>query len=553
MNRMTRRVIPLAVALGVLPACQFCDDTNAFSPTAALEPAVIDLGPITTGVTCPAVMSLVNNGNADLTVEPGSAKLIDTDGTFTLISVPALVTLGSRGDVQINYTAGETIGSRESTGVEIGTNDPSNLIVRGSVTAFVAEAPVGLARATCLERGAAVGAAEVACETLDFGAVGISSALDPIADRNGVILNVTIVNDGNKDLTLQGAVVNGSGDFIVQSVQRGSLVVVPSFPVVIAAGRSGDCGEQTGADNTATISVKYSPTAIGAGVATLQILTDGAEGSAIDVALSGQGSDTNLLTNPEIVVFGSVPEGSSASEDVLVQNVGTAAASVNESCIDLEDDGVCDGLCTGAANDTALDGTLRCTVFDSAGAQVGKGFVLGATDAAAGGDDERTITLEWNPTAAKPSIPSTAVLMLKSNIRNNKVFKVGLSGGNVGSLEIDSTTPCGSDECIQADGDLATTTSWTGSTTLTLRNSGTGTLTLGTIAPEAGTSPAIADDFTIGAPATTSLAPGASTTLTIEYANNDASQVDGFNLIVQHNGVLGRTLASIRIVPPAAE
>ena len=143
--------------------------------------------------------------------------------------------------------------------------------------------------------------------------------------------------------------------------------------------------------------------------------------------------------------------------------------------------------------------------------------------------------------------------MLKSNIRNNKVFKVGLRGGTIGALEVTSDDPCGSDQCIATEGDLETTTTWTGSTTLTLRNTGTASLTLGTIAPEAGTAATIIDDFTIGAPGTTTLAPNATTTIEIDYANNDASQVDGFNLIIEHNGVLGRTLTSIVIVPPAAE
>ncbi|HEY1099934.1 MAG TPA: hypothetical protein VGF99_13450, partial [Myxococcota bacterium] len=262
------------------------------------------------------------------------------------------------------------------------------------------------------------------------------------------------------------------------------------------------------------------------------------------------GSDINLITNPEVVLFGDVDEGATAATDVLVQNVGTSEASVNESCIDLEDDGVCDGLCTGADADATLDGTLRCTVFNSAGTQVGKGFVLAATDAAAGGDDEHTVTLEWSPTAATPAIPGTAVLLLKSNIRNNKVFKVGISGGNAGLLEVTSTTPCGSDQCVQAEGDLDDTTTWTGSTTLTLRNSGTASLTLGDIGPEDDTPPTIADDWTIGAPGTTTLAPGATTTIELDYENADASGVDGFNLIIEHNGVLGRTLASIRVVPP---
>ncbi len=545
MNRMTRRVIPLAFALGLLPACQFCDQNDAFLPVASLDPPVLDLGAVTKGTTCEAVVGVKNTGNADLTVPANSARLIDVDGDFTILRVPSLVQLGNRGDFVVSYTAAGTAGERQSTGYEIGTNDPSNEVLRGSITAFVADAPVPLARATCAARGAAADAPLAPCETLDFGAV-------PIGDGTaGVTLNVVIVNDGNKDLIVQEPVINGSGDFTVLGVQRGSLVV--ATPATVPPGRSGDCGEPTGDDNTLIVSVKYAPRAIGAGVATLIVLTDGAEGGTLEVPLSGQGSDNNLLTNPEVLIFGEVGEGDNASKDVLVQNVGTNEASVNESCIDLQDDGICDALCTGADVDTALDGSLRCTVFDSAGTQVGKGFVLAATDAAPGGADERTITVDWSPTAAQPSIPPSAVLMLKSNIRNNKVFKVGLRGGTIGALEVTSDDPCGSDQCIATEGDLETTTTWTGSTTLTLRNTGTASLTLGTIAPEAGTAATIIDDFTIGAPGTTTLAPNATTTIEIDYANNDASQVDGFNLIIEHNGVLGRTLTSIVIVPPAAE
>ena len=43
-----------------------------------------------------------------------------------------------------------------------------------------------------------------------------------------------------------------------------------------------------------------------------------------------------------------------------------------------------------------------------------------------------------------------------------------------------------------------------------------------------------------------------SATVTLRYANtpNDANGNDGFNLIIEHNGVLSRSLVSIRIVQP---
>lgn len=548
MPRVTRRVITASFALVVLPACPFCEDVNAFLPQGEIAPAVLDLGPVTSGATCSAQFALKNSGNADLSVVANSARLIDTDGDFTILRVPSFVRLGASEVLDVQYIAGDAVGEREGTGIEIQTNDAdADGFLRATVTAFVTGEAVGLAKAACAgEDGESV----IPCTQLDFGAVPIGNPIDPIEGRAGVNLTVEVINDGNKDLSLQGAVVSGSGEFAVVSVRRGSQVL--ELPQVIPPGRSGDCGEPTGADNKLLVDVRFAPTAIGAAVGTLQILSDGAEGSLLEVALSGQGADTNIITNPEIVVFGDVPEGSVGTETVLVQNTGTEDASVNESCIDVDGDDVCDGLCTGASADVTLDGTLRCAVFKADGARDGKGFVLSPTDAAVGGDDERTIEIEWSPSSTTPAVPSTAQLLLMSNIKNNKVFKVGIAGGNIGILDVTSPTPCGVDLCVQAEGTAADVSTWTGRTTLTLTNTGSATLTLGAIGPSADTPATIADDWTIGAPGTTSLAPAASTTITLDYANtaNDANGNDGFNLIVEHNGVLGSTLASIRILPP---
>lgn len=545
MRHITHRVIPLAVVLGVLPACPFCDDVDVFLPQGSITPPVLDLGPITTGATCSAIFSVDNGGNADLTVLANSARLLDTDGDFTIQRVPSLIRLGASEELAITYVAGPSIGQREGTGFELQTNDPDNDgFLRASVTAFVAGEAVGIAKTSCS------GADESTlspCPELSFGAVPIGDPLAPVLERTYVTKTVVVVNDGTKDLTLQGAVISGSADFAVLGVKRGSQEV--TLPQAIPPGRSGECGAATDADNTLLVDVVFAPTAIGGAVATLQILTDGAEGSLLEVALSGEGADTNIITNPEIVVFGDVAEGSVGTEQVLVQNTGTNDASVNESCIDLDDDGVCDGLCTGASADVTLNGTLRCAVFRADGSREGKGFVLSPTDAAVGGGDERTIEITWSPSAATPAIPQGAKLLLKSNIKDDKVFEVRIVGGNVGVLDVTSPTPCGPDLCMQAEGqdDVGT---WTGATTLTLTNSGSATLTLVSLGASVDTPPTIADDWSIGAPGSMSLAPGASTTVSLTYANDDASGQDNFNLIIEHNGVGGSTLASIRVLPP---
>ena len=49
------RALVLAAAL---PACQFCDDVDQFLPQGSIEPAVLDMGPITKGTTCPARLAI---------------------------------------------------------------------------------------------------------------------------------------------------------------------------------------------------------------------------------------------------------------------------------------------------------------------------------------------------------------------------------------------------------------------------------------------------------------------------------------------------------------
>jgi hypothetical protein len=560
---MTRRVVLLAASLSVLPACAFCDEVQNFTPIGELCTTadndcggpLLDLGPVTSGSRCNATLFVHNGGNADLKILEGTAKLIDTDGAFTLQNVPPLVRLGAFEQLIVGYEAGSRVGERESTGVEIQTNDPvDDGFLRGSVTAFVAAAPVPLATTACdVVDGDGDARRKTPCEAIDFGAVPKGNPAEPIESRAGASRRVIVVNKGNAPLNIQAAVIDGGdGNFGGITFLRGSQQLT-TFPIEIPAGVEGECGAASGLDNTIAVDLRFSPTALGASVATLQIVTDGAEGALLQIPLSGVGADTGILLNPNIVRFGDITVGSDAEETVLVQNVGTNEASVNTSCIDVEDDGTCEADCTGSTSVTALGGTLRCKFTRSDGNREGKGFVLEPTDALAGGNDERTLTIFWAPTAQDPSIPATAVVALKSNIQNNKVFKVGLVGGAAGVLVVDSDQICQDSFCVQADGTVGDVSDWTGSLTLTLTNTGTAPLVIEGIAAEEGTAPTIVDDWTIGAPGTSTIAPNGSTTVTLTYENtaNDFSGEDGFNLIVDHNGVLGSTLVPILVLPPS--
>jgi hypothetical protein len=558
---MTRRVALLAASLSFLPACAFCEDVDQFLPQGSVcttsDPAcggpLLDLGPVTSGNTCAATLYLRNGGNADLELVEGTAKLTDTDGDFTIKKVPPLVRLGAAEAIVVDYVAGATVGQREGTGVELQTNDPdADGFLRGSITAFVAAAPVALATSSCETAGDDGESATTSpCPLADFGAVPIGNPAEPIDVRPGAARTITVVNNGNADLNVISAVIDaGGGDFVVSSLRRGSQVI--TAPAIVPAGTSGDCGVPTGADNTLAVDIRFAPTTLGAAVATLQIVTDGAEGSLLEIPLSGVGADTGILVNPEVVRFGEITTGETETKTALVQNVGTDNASVNTSCIDIEDDGTCEADCTGAAAASALGGTLRCRFKRSDGSNEGKGFVLAPTDAREGGDDERTLEVTWAPSDANPSIPASAVIALASNIQNNKVFKVGLVGGAAGVLAVDSDNPCGDSHCVQAEGTPGQVATWTGALTLTLQNTGTAALNIASVAAETRTPATIVDDWQIGAPSTTTIAPNGSATVTLDYANsaNDASGVDGFNLIIDHDGVLGSTLVSIIVVAP---
>jgi hypothetical protein len=388
---------------------------------------------------------------------------------------------------------------------------------------------------------------------------------------SGLVLPVTITNDGTADMTVTAAVINdGNPDFVVESVTRGTTQI--TLPATVLPGRSSECGAPTGADNTITINVRYTPTALGADVDTLLVLTDAVnvEGGNVEVALDGEGADTGIIMNPDFLNFGALGEGETNTIDVLVKNVGTLDASVNFSCIDLENDDVCDAECTGSADDTTLNGSLSCIVTTVDGGVSGKGFVLSPTDGAAGGGDERIVSVTWAPVAGATTIPATAVLALHSNILGNRVFTAPVQGGTIGILDgepaADSECPgAEANVCVIADGTPGVDNheTWAGEATVVLRNTGEASLTISSVRIDSdgdeGTPPnTIDDDYTItnlGDVEGATLAPGDTIELLISYdevapGNDAAASGELTNIVLEHNGAGAQTIITIDVIPP---
>jgi hypothetical protein len=558
MKRWRSRLV-LALGSVAIFGCD-CEGLEGAIPGGFLDPAVLDLGPVPEGETCTANIALVNNGTADL--RTNGASFVDADGDFSIAFIPANVGLGDAETLTLNYTAG-AVGDRESATLEVDTNIPQDSILTATVTAL----PVAEAAAIAVSRCAPDGENdETPCPEVNFGAVQIDEAPVPVADRIGKTVQVKIVNDGNAPMTVSTALIdggNGSFDVTGASLVGGTL---EDFPVTVAAGRPEPCAPPSDnlcanrdTCNVLTLDVKFGPNLAGATAADLVVITDAAEGDEVRVPLTGVGSDVGILMTPAAVSFGNVAEGSTVDIDVVVSNIGSNEASVNNSCIDLGGDGTCDGECTGG--DPALDGALSCDVFQAdAETNEGKGFVLAPTDAVAGGEDERVIRVTWSPVSGNASIPGGTVLRLESNILGNAVFDAAIVGGSIGELvpDVDAADICnGNLVCIQAAGDTDDTTTWTGTVAFALTNDGDASLDITGFewdGPET-----VIDDFLLeddagnaidlGNPGIT-LAPGASVDLVVDYTNNDASRVDLPNLVVLHTGLGGELTIPMAVIEP---
>lgn len=529
----TRLFLSLGLVVSAA-ACRDCEDIGNAVPQGAIDPPVYEFGPLTLGSECSAELFVTNiGGRTDLTVS--GVALENVDGDFTLARTPSLVRLGGREALRVDYKAAGEIGDTQSTTVRVSTDDPDNDgVLLATITAIVTDEPAPAVKSTCND--------VAPCASLDFGSVQLNGA--------GLILPVTILNDGTADMTVSAAVINeGNADFQVVSVRRGSTVI--ELPAVVPPGRSSECGAPTNEDNAIVVDVRYTPSSLGADVDTLVVLTDAVNAPQVDVPLAGVGADVGIIMSPASVNFGELPEGQTGSIDVLVSNVGTSAASVNFACIDIENDDVCEADCTGQAADVALNGTLSCGVTTSSGAAESEGFVLAPTDAQAGGDDERTVTVTWAPVAGTTAIPPTAVLALHSNILGDRVFTAPLIGGSVGVIAVSSEDLCAAGQsgiCVPATGDPGDTTTWTGTTTVTLTNTGSATVNIGVVEEDCGAT--IADDFNAATITDATLAAGESGDIVVTYTNNDFSQVDPCNLLVHHDGAGALTTIPLDIVPP---
>ena len=141
---------------------------------------------------------------------------------------------------------------------------------------------------------------------VDFGSVAAGSSKT---------LTVTATNSGPASVTVSSAAI---------STKYFSLIA-PSLPITVAAGQS------------TTISIQFTPNAVGAFNATLSITSD-ASNTVTKLSLSGTGTGTGttpgqLTLSPASELFGSVTVGARQSQTVTLTNTGGSSVNVSQATV----------------------------------------------------------------------------------------------------------------------------------------------------------------------------------------------------------------------------
>lgn len=147
-----------------------------------------------------------------------------------------------------------------------------------------------------------IGTLSLANATVDFGSVVTGTTKT---------LTITATNSGSAAVTVNSAAVS-SNNFVVTA---------PSFPATVAAGQS------------ATLSIAFTPNAVGSFTATVTISSNASDTTAT-VSLSGAGiAAGQLASNPSTQAFGSVTVGNQQSISETITNTGGTSVTISQAAV----------------------------------------------------------------------------------------------------------------------------------------------------------------------------------------------------------------------------
>ncbi len=397
------------------------------APAVGLSPGSLAFGSQSLGSTTPAqTVTLSNSGNATLNITSISLGGTNSGDFSQSNNCGTSVAQGANCTISVTFTP-STLNS-ESAQVVISDNasgSPQSVSLTGA------------------GNGPGVSFSPSSYAFSPSQTVGAASAVE----------NITLTNSGNANLTGISVGITGtnSGDFAQTNTCGSNGTLAPNA--------------------TCTISVTFTPSAVGARSASVSV-TDNAAGSPQTVPLSGTGVSGQISLSPSNLTFPSTPIGSTSSaQTVTVTNTGTGSFTITSSSP------------PAGADPGDFAETSTCSGTLAAGSSC-------------------TITVTFTPAAAGTR---TATISINDSLSGSPqtISLTGTGGAPVVNLTVSSLT--------FPSQTLGTTSA---AQTVTLTNQGNAPLAISSIAPTGGNSGDFAETNTCGS----SVAVGSSCTMSVTFA-----------------------------------
>src|SRR5271168_3335599 len=248
---------------------------TASQPQLTISPASVAFGSVSVGSSGSQTVTLINAGNATLTVTQASPS--GTGFSMSGASMPMTINAGSSASFSAIF-APTTTGAAS-----------------GSIS-IVSNAP-GSPAAIALSGTGIQGQLGANPASVNFGSVAVGSTGSQ---------TITLTNSGSASVTISAATASGTG------LSISGL----STPQTLGAGLS------------TTFSAQFAPTTAGSASGSISIVSN-APGSPATIALTGTGIQGQVGAAPSSVNFGSVAVSSTGSQTITLTNSGTASVTIS--------------------------------------------------------------------------------------------------------------------------------------------------------------------------------------------------------------------------------
>jgi hypothetical protein len=500
----------------------------------AISPSALTFGNVVVGQTGSQNVELTNTGTTNIVIN--LATVAGNGFGISGLSLPKTLTGGQSLSFSVQFAptaAGAATGSitftdnaptspQTVTLVGSGVSRSSTLTANPGSVAFgnVSVGSNGEQTITLTNSGnTSATISAVSASGTGFTAVGLSTPLTLAASQStsftaqfaptssgvasGSISITSSANDPNVTIPLTGTGVQGKLAANPSSINFGSLLVGASGSVNVTLTNSGTAsitisqGSASGtgfsmtglsvpatlaAGQTTTFAAKFSPTAAGSAIGSISVVSN-APGSPLTIALSGSGAagQPQLTISPASVSYGNVSVGSSAPQTITLTNAGNATLTVSQ-------------LTASGAGFSVSGATLPLNINASSSASFTATFAPTSAGAASG-----SVSIVSNA----PGSPASVAL---SGTGIQGQLGATPSSVNFGSVNVGSS----------------------GSQTITLKNSGTASLTVSQ-ATASGTGFSVS-----GITTPMNLGAGQSTSFTAKFAPSSAGSVSGSVSIVNN-------------------